>query len=177
MHCVFKNYQTHERRYRSDGVHAGYMPLNLTNITDQDVAVSIFNAVSQLIPRSTRIEASLNALNSVRLSPGVLSTPIDSKATTSTDAAANTTKPTPVGLPNGELQLVDGSWVVVDEVGMKPGKLGELGVTNIKQLTALIDGATVTYSQGFQAWDRPVDFGVLVLSWAKCMLPVSETTI
>lgn len=159
-------------RYRSDGVHAGYMPLNLTNITDQDVAVSIFNAVSQLIPRSTRIEASLNALNSVRLSPGVLSTPIDSKATTSTDAAANTTKPTPVGLPNGELQLVDGSWVVVDEVGMKPGKLGELGVTNIKQLTALIDGATVTYSQGFQAWERPVDFGVLVLSWAKCMLPI-----
>ncbi|KAJ3002151.1 hypothetical protein HKX48_002501, partial [Thoreauomyces humboldtii] len=132
----------------------GYFPLNLGNVPPQATfANDLFDVLSQLLPRCQRISLTLKSLNEERyVSPAQ-----------NRDAALD------VGLAAGDLQLVGGTWVLVEEAGLEDGTLNERGVGNISNLGKLIRTAKLPYLIPYGEMDREVDYGVLVLSQGKCM--------
>ncbi|KAJ3012100.1 hypothetical protein HKX48_006444 [Thoreauomyces humboldtii] len=130
-----------------DDTPIGYFPLNLGNVPPQATfANDLFDVLSQLLPRCQRISLTLKSLNEERyVSPAQ-----------NRDAALD------VGLAAGDLQLVEGTWVLVEEAGLEDGTLNERGVGNISNLGKLIRTAKLPYLIPHGEMDREVDYGVLV---------------
>lgn len=78
---------------------------------------------------------------------------------------------TDYGLHPGRLQLVDGTVLVVDEISMGEGQLGDTGVRNVRTLSQLISRHTLVYLYPFSEFEVNTDINVLVLSTGRSFLP------
>ncbi|KAJ3077679.1 hypothetical protein HK102_005045, partial [Quaeritorhiza haematococci] len=80
----------------------------------------------------------------------------------------------PSYLASGELQLSDGTWIVLDETKMREGKLGGTGIMNIEILKRLVAFGEVPYNlEQEQVLTMRSSVGTLVLSSGKCMFPIA----
>ncbi|TPX57260.1 hypothetical protein PhCBS80983_g03945 [Powellomyces hirtus] len=152
-----------------DDTPIGYFPLNLTNIpTDADASFTptLVTLLASLLPRVHRVPLSLTALNEhTWIAPA-------QKHAAGNDEAADKLD---MGLHAGELQLVDGTWVVVDETALEDGTLNERGISNLSHLGTTLRTAKLPYLIPYGDMTRDVDYGVLVLSQGKCMFGVDCT--
>ncbi|KAI9357651.1 hypothetical protein DFJ73DRAFT_820574 [Zopfochytrium polystomum] len=154
-------------RHRKDGHLSGFLPLNISGFSPLSAngvsaGDSVFDALAQVIPRCCRVPVNLSDLASVRFAPGQF--------------LEKTPKEKIVGLSAGELQVPDGTWLVVDELGLEPGKLNEQATLNVRHLSGLVADAKIPYAHGFGAGQQvaefPMDVGVVILSATKSILPV-----
>ena len=73
-------------------------------------------------------------------------------------------------LEPGLFQMLDNTFLVVDETQMKEGLIKENGVLNIKALATLIEQQMVVYDFMYSQMEMPVNAPVLVLSEGRSML-------
>lgn len=72
-------------------------------------------------------------------------------------------------LEPGVLQLIDSTFLIVDETQLGEGQIKEQGVANIKALATLIEQQVVTYDFMYSQMDMPLSCGVLILSGGRSM--------
>ncbi|KAJ3076788.1 hypothetical protein HDU98_000088 [Podochytrium sp. JEL0797] len=173
-------------RMRTESIQTGNVPMNLSNLPTPAAATTLQHTLESLLPRVRTIPLTVEYLNTKRMAPGVFVSREAWKemhgrpAETEGGAVVVNEKELAVyGLVSGELMVPDRTCVVVDEVGMDSGVLKEQGVINVRQLNDLITFAELPFAVGggndspdFSAGKLLVDFGVLVLSQAKCMFDI-----
>jgi len=74
-------------------------------------------------------------------------------------------------LQSGQLQLADGTHLLVDETLIQTGQLQESGVANFQALKNLIEQQKVAYDFEYYQMDMPADLPVVTLSAGKSLLP------
>ncbi|CAB4401661.1 unnamed protein product [Rhizophagus irregularis] len=73
-------------------------------------------------------------------------------------------------LDSGVLQVSQGTWFLVDETVLKEGKLGDIGVRNLKALNDIMDHQKLNYMFPFNNYEFNTDIGIIILSNAKTFL-------
>eukprot|EP00898_Chlorokybus_atmophyticus_P007912 jgi/Chlat1/8121/Chrsp75S07572 len=136
---------------RADPVPLGKFSLNLYGASS-DAALAISHAVTGLAPRVHRIPLTLGLLNSATLMP---------RKDYTTDRLLAT-----------QVQLADGTHLILDESVMMPGTLQAVGVANLQLLKDLIESQKVEYDFQYYKLTMHPDIPVLVLSEGKSMFPV-----
>lgn len=77
------------------------------------------------------------------------------------------------GLEAGRLQLVDGTFVLLDESSMDEGQLRQPGIDNIRTLSTVLQTKKLPYSFPFSTQvEMDVDLRFVVVSQGKSFLPV-----
>ncbi|TPX34160.1 hypothetical protein SmJEL517_g03091 [Synchytrium microbalum] len=128
-------------------------PLNLTGyatLTEQ--TLDIKRLFSLLLPQVSYIPLSLEYLNKQYFASG--------------------TNPGATGLSAGELQVADGTLLLLDETRMEAGKLEERGIANLASVENLLRYGMVPYALGTQHIDVAMNVGVVILSNSSCMFSV-----
>ncbi|MCO5600015.1 hypothetical protein L7F22_054123 [Adiantum nelumboides] len=73
-------------------------------------------------------------------------------------------------LVTGDVQLADGTHLMLDETALKSGQLTEIGLQNVHILKNLMEWQKVEYDFEFYKMEMPADVPVLVLSTARSRL-------
>ncbi|CDW86598.1 mini-chromosome maintenance complex-binding protein [Stylonychia lemnae] len=133
---------------RKDGFILGNISTNLCGISSLR-SKYLNRLLEKILPHSMYLPLSLENLEEKRLSP---------KKNYDTNS-----------LEPGLLQMVDNTFVVIDETLMKEGKVKENGVMNIKALATLIEQQVVQYDFMYSQIDMPINAGVIVLSEGRSM--------
>ena len=136
-------------QWRVPGAAVGALTVNLTRA--DSVAEKLSAALEQLCPVVAVQSLALPELNN--------------------DNAPLYPRGTDYGLHPGRLQLVDGTVLLVDEISMGEGQLGDTGVRNVRTLSQLISRHTLVYHYPFSEFEVDTDVNVLVLSTGRSFLP------
>eukprot|EP00850_Spirogloea_muscicola_P005440 SM000025S08335 [mRNA] locus=s25:142771:147905:+ [translate_table: standard] len=121
------------------------------------LAAPLAAAIAQLVPRSHLLPLSLDLLNGHSLAPHK-------------NYAANR-------LETGQLQLAEGTELVVDELALQSGRVSASGVQNLEALKQLVEWQKVEYDFQFYKMDVPVDVPVVVLSQARSKLLPADAVV
>jgi hypothetical protein len=78
-------------------------------------------------------------------------------------------------LSAGRGQYVSGMALVVDESGMSEGKLGDMGVRNLRFLSRISSLQKIGFEFPFHEFEIDTDVTFLVLGSSKSILPVRST--
>eukprot|EP00250_Pteridium_aquilinum_P012999 c21070_g1_i1 orf=136-1962(+) len=113
-------------------------------------ATMVSQAIAALLPRSHQMPLSLEFLNGKLIAPR--------KNYTSNR------------LMTGDLQLADGTHLMLDETALKSGQLTEMGLQNVHFLKNLMEWQKVEYDFEFYKMEMPTDLPVLVFSTARSRL-------
>ncbi|TPX71101.1 hypothetical protein SpCBS45565_g01325 [Spizellomyces sp. 'palustris'] len=145
----------------TDGTPIGYFPINIcgcpSTSTHPDFTSSIAQLVSSLVPRFHRITLTLKHLN---------------EDTHLVPAQGRDGEKDDIGVSAGELQLADGTYILVDEMTLEDGVLKERGVLNVAHLGEVIRTAKLPYIIRYGEMKRNVDYNFLVLSQGRCMFAI-----
>jgi len=140
---------------RVDSLPIGKFSLNICNIKNSKQASEIYKFIQSIVPKSHYLTLENQKINSKRLAPSM-------NCIESLEQG--------IGLVSGELQLSDGTVLVVDETTMQEGKIDNTGVVNISILSDLFQNQKVTYDFNYHTIDFPADLNLIVLSEAKSKL-------
>jgi len=143
------------RYSRVDSLPIGKFSLNICNIKNSKQASEIYKFIQSIVPKSHYLTLENQKINSKRLAPSM-------NCIESLEQG--------IGLVSGELQLSDGTVLVVDETTMQEGKIDNTGVVNISILSDLFQNQKVTYDFNYHTIDFPADLNLIVLSEAKSKL-------
>eukprot|EP00850_Spirogloea_muscicola_P020123 SM000207S06198 [mRNA] locus=s207:93308:96925:- [translate_table: standard] len=132
------------------------------------LAAPLAAAIAQLVPRSHLLPLSLDLLNGRSLAPYK-------------NYAANR-------LETGQLQLAEGTELVIDELALQSGRVGASGVRNLEALKQLVEwhkvrtellvaALVVEYDFQFYKMDVPMDAPVVVLSQARSKLLPADAVV
>ena len=72
-------------------------------------------------------------------------------------------------LEGGLLQLVDGTFMIVDETVMKSGQIKENGIQSVKAMATLIEQQTVEYDFQYYQQSYPINVGIVIVSDGRSM--------
>jgi len=152
---------------RVDSLPVGKFSLNICNITSTEQASEIYKLIQNIVPKSHYLTLEHKKLNNKRLAPSM-------NCIESMEQG--------IGLVSGELQLSDGTVLVVDETTMQEGKIDNTGVVNISILSDLFQNQKITYDFNYHTLDFPADINLIVLSEAKsklfpcdCIIPLQNS--
>jgi hypothetical protein len=140
---------------RIDTLPVGKFSLNICNINDSKQAAKIYNFIQNIVPKSHYLTLEHKKLNTRRLAPSM-------NCVETLDHG--------IGLVSGELQLSDGTVLVVDETTIQEGKIDNTGVVNISILNDLFQNQKITYDFNYHTLDFPANINLIVLSEAKSKL-------
>ncbi|KAI9204080.1 putative alanine racemase-domain-containing protein [Polychytrium aggregatum] len=133
----------------------GYFPINLTNVSPsslgEEFASTLTAALGALLPKHHYLPLTLDKLEKGRVVPRL-----------ENDR----------GLLSGELQLTDGTLLIVDETRMNEGTLKERGLLNLKAIHGLIHNAALFYESEYTELEQHADLGIVVLSQGKSLFPI-----
>eukprot|EP00850_Spirogloea_muscicola_P006522 SM000031S11531 [mRNA] locus=s31:132741:136243:- [translate_table: standard] len=121
------------------------------------LAAPLAAAIAQLVPRSHLLPLSLDLLNGRPLAPHK-------------NYAANR-------LETGQLQLAEGTELVIDELALQSGRVGASGVRNLEALKQLVEWQKVECNFQFYKMDVPMDVPVVVLSQARSKLLPADAVV
>ncbi|KAI5074125.1 hypothetical protein GOP47_0010086 [Adiantum capillus-veneris] len=113
-------------------------------------ATMVSQAIAALLPRSHLMPLSLEFLNEKPIAPRK-------------NYSSNR-------LVTGDLQLAEGTHLMLDETALKSGQLTEIGLQNVQFLKNLMEWQKVEYDFEFYKMEMPADVPVLVLSTARSRL-------
>lgn len=140
---------------RVDSLPIGKFSLNICNIKNSKQASEIYKLIQNIVSKSHYLTLENQKINSKRLAPSM-------NCIESLEQG--------IGLVSGELQLSDGTVLVIDETTMQEGKIDNTGVVNISILSDLLQNQKVTYDFNYHTIDFPADLNLIVLSEAKSKL-------
>ncbi|KAJ3190126.1 hypothetical protein HDU85_000417 [Gaertneriomyces sp. JEL0708] len=145
-----------------DETPVGFFPLNIcgcpSTAAQPEFAPSLAHLISNLVPRFHKISLGLKKLNEETWM-------VPAQGRERSDNLD-------IGVSAGELQLADGTHVLVEEMTLEDGVLNERGVQNIAHLSDIIQTAKLPYIIRFGEMSRNIDLAILVLSQGRCMFPV-----
>ncbi|KAI8827287.1 putative alanine racemase-domain-containing protein [Fimicolochytrium jonesii] len=172
-------------QYRGpDETPIGYLPLNICNlpnaIDSSSFVENLSNALSSLVARSHRISLMLNELNcEMWMVPEKNREAVENSEPAGSDGqqVEARTPAVDIGLAAGQLQLADGTCVLVDETALQDGTLNARGLTNLRQLKEVLETAKLPYliPYGSDNLRKDVDYGFIIVSHGKSMFPVPCT--
>lgn len=144
------------RYLRKGGILLGNFSLNISISETSDVSYeALCKTLGSIVPQLQQLKLSIGSLNSIENAPFQ---PVSQGDT----------------LQAGQLQLPKGTLLVADELDMGEGTLQDRGVKNIRALSRVIVEQKLGYVFPFTPeFDFETDFGVVVLSRGKSLLPVS----
>ncbi|ORX86771.1 hypothetical protein BCR32DRAFT_289834 [Anaeromyces robustus] len=152
---------------RIDSLPVGKFSLNICNIKSTEQATEIYKLIQNIVSKSHYLTLEHKKLNNKRLAPSM-------NCIESIEQG--------IGLVSGELQLSDGTVLVVDETTMQEGKIDNTGVVNISILSDLFQNQKITYDFNYHTLDFPADINLIVLSEAKsklfpcdCIIPLQNS--
>lgn len=140
---------------RTDVMTLGKFSLNLSNcpVFDHTPFPSLVNElIEQLVTKSYLLSLSLTNLNTSQFLP-------------QKDYNANRLK-------TGLLQLSSGTHLIVNEMAMGPGQLGERGVANLTALGGVVQWQKVKYDFKYHTQEFECNLPVLILSEGKSIVNV-----
>ncbi|ORX48992.1 hypothetical protein BCR36DRAFT_404914 [Piromyces finnis] len=153
---------------RVDSLPVGKFSLNICNVKSTEQSNEIYKLIQNIVPKSHYLSLEHKKINSKRLAPSM-------NCIESLEQG--------IGLISGELQLTDGTVLVVDETTMQEGKIENTGVMNISILGDLFQNQKITYDFNYHTIEFPADLNLIVLSEAKsklfpcdCIIPLNNLT-
>ncbi|OUM58815.1 hypothetical protein PIROE2DRAFT_15838, partial [Piromyces sp. E2] len=153
---------------RVDSLPVGKFSLNICNVKTTEQSYEIYKFIQNIVPKSHYLTLEHKKINSKRLAPSM-------NCIESLEHG--------IGLVSGELQLSNGTVLVVDETTMQEGKIENTGVMNISILGDLFQNQKITYDFNYHTIDFPADINLIVLSEAKsklfpcdCIIPLNNMT-
>jgi hypothetical protein len=128
----------------------GHFPINLTNVPADALFTNMISSmVSSLLPRAHSISMKLSDLQQFNLAPYK-------------DYEKDR-------LVTGQLQLPEGTHIIVDETKMNEGNLRQAGYERLIAIGSLITNQRVAYDFQYYKQEFPTDYPVIVLSTGKSM--------
>lgn len=140
---------------RVEPMAVGKLSLNLLDSNAQIEGVS--QATAALLPRSHLMPLTLEFLNGKLIAPRK-------------NYSSNR-------LMTGDLQLAEGTYLILDETALKSGQLSETGLQNVHFLKNLMEWQKVEYDFEFYKMEMPTDVPVLVFSTARSRLFPADVVI
>lgn len=148
---------------RVEPMAVGKLSLNLMDSsgslegTSSLLASRVSQAIAALLPRSHLMPLSLEYLNGKLIAPRK-------------NYSSNR-------LMTGDLQLADGTHLVLNETALETGQLTEIGLQNVHFLKNLMEWQKVEYDFEFYKMEMPTDVPVLVMSTARSRLFPADVVV
>ncbi|XP_065184738.1 mini-chromosome maintenance complex-binding protein-like [Sycon ciliatum] len=140
---------------RHDASTMGKFSLNLSGVPRADSAALIRQlavAIEQIVPKFYNLPMSLGHLNKQALCP-------------KKDYSTNR-------LTTGQLQLSEGTVMLLDETALSEGQLNETGISNIVAINSVLSRQQLAYDFQYQTIDFPTNVNAIVVSEGKSILQV-----
>lgn len=134
----------------------GALTLNVSNFAAPPSSSSqtqLSLRLKQLLPAVVDVSMDLGALN-------------DDKRPLYPKSAGGAT-----GLEAGQLQLVNGTTILVNEGAMGEGQLKDTGIRNIKALSSVLESHKLPYAFPYSEFEFDTDLNAVILSQGKSFLP------
>eukprot|EP01119_Soliformovum_irregulare_P009275 TRINITY_DN22517_c0_g1_i1.p1 TRINITY_DN22517_c0_g1~~TRINITY_DN22517_c0_g1_i1.p1 ORF type:complete len:600 (-),score=202.12 TRINITY_DN22517_c0_g1_i1:12-1589(-) len=137
---------------RKGSILLGNLSVNIMGNSQENsrkIVESLNSFFSQILPKFHRVTITIEKLNEISMIP-----------------AKNYSKNR---LASGELQLPEGTHLLLDSTRLEPGKLNEIGTKNIEAICHMIGSQEVLYDFTYHPLHFPVNFPVTVVSHGKSL--------
>eukprot|EP00347_Sterkiella_histriomuscorum_P016942 403351260 len=141
---------------RKDGLVLGNVSINISNITTPQVK-QLTRLIEAISPFSMYLPFTIDSLQNKILTPRK-------------NYDTNQLEP-------GLLQMLDNTFVIIDETQLKEGQIKEQGIQNIKALATLIEQQVVVYDFMYSQMEMPINSGVLVCSEGRSMMKNTQQVV